>query len=300
MCRRRSIERFRRRSDLGESIATNAWPNCRPSRRGRPYRRLGTRPPRTRRAGQGSNRSRQRSAGTSRRCCTSRPNAARRACRRCGSRCTSSSPATPARARQPSPASSGDCSRGTACSERATSSRSGGATSSAGISGRRRSRPDEKLDEALDGVLFVDEAYALDRGGAPRATPTATRQIETILKRMEDARDRLVVVVGRLPGGDGPIPRHEPRTQEPVHAVPALRRLRPGRSSSRSSCRSPTASTTACRPRRWRVWKAWSATMHAGRDESFGNARDVRTLFESAVGRQAVRLASVGPAGDAG
>ena len=56
----------------------------------------------------------------------------------------------------------------------------------------------EKLDEAADGVLFVDEAYALDRSDTPGDT-YGSEAIETILTRMENARDRLVVVAAGYP-----------------------------------------------------------------------------------------------------
>ena len=50
-----------------------------------------------------------------------------------------------------------------------------------------------KIDEAMDGVLFIDEAYSLasDKFGQ--------ESIDTILKRMEDDRDRLIVVVAGYP-----------------------------------------------------------------------------------------------------
>jgi SpoVK/Ycf46/Vps4 family AAA+-type ATPase len=53
----------------------------------------------------------------------------------------------------------------------------------------------KKCDEAMGGVLFIDEAYALASGSSGKSSNEYGKEaIETILKRMEDDRDKFVVV----------------------------------------------------------------------------------------------------------
>ncbi len=58
--------------------------------------------------------------------------------------------------------------------------------------GQTATKTNAIIDKALDGVLFIDEAYALAQGGD---NDFGKEAISTLLKRMEDDRNRLVVIL---------------------------------------------------------------------------------------------------------
>ena len=142
------------------------------------------------------------------------------------------------------------------------------------------------IRRALDGVLFIDEAYALARDG--ERLDFGDEAIETLLKRMEDHRHRLVVIVAGYP-----------RLMEQfLQSNPGLR------SRFSREIDFPDYSTGELVAIFARFAADSEYTLGDGvpgtlaaifgqteRSDSFGNARFARTLFEQSLNAQALRLA---------
>jgi len=65
-------------------------------------------------------------------------------------------------------------------------------------------KTDKLIDSAMDGVLFIDEAYTLIQSGLSGGDAFGREAVDTLLARMENDRDRLVVIIA---GYDGEINR---------------------------------------------------------------------------------------------
>ena len=153
--------------------------------------------------------------------------------------------------------------------------------------GQTAVKTDRAIRRALDGVLFIDEAYSL--APAHERVDFGAEAIETLLKRMEDYRHRLVVIVagyprlmhGFLDSNPGLRSRFSREINFPDYSTKELLAI----------------------AHRFAAGNEYDLQVEAERElaavfdgvtrtEGFGNARFARTLFEQALNAQALRLAA--------
>ncbi|MEV0040718.1 AAA family ATPase [Streptomyces sp. NPDC050804] len=67
--------------------------------------------------------------------------------------------------------------------------------------GQTAVKANELIDSAIGGVLFVDEAYSLSNSGYTKGDAYGDEALQVLLKRAEDNRDHLVVILAGYPEG---------------------------------------------------------------------------------------------------
>jgi hypothetical protein len=165
--------------------------------------------------------------------------------------------------------------------------RSGLVAEYAGQTGPRTHR---KIDQALDGVLFVDEAYSLAPEGGEDAY--GAEAIQTLLKRMEDDRDRLVVILAGYPDPMDRLLRSNPGLSSRFSRVLAFADYSPVELARifEAMCEKNHFELPGEARGRLLCCLQW---LYDHRDEHFGNGRLVRNLFEDTVRCLANRLSAI-------
>jgi AAA+ superfamily predicted ATPase len=158
----------------------------------------------------------------------------------------------------------------------------------AGYIGQTAKKVDELVTSALDGVLFIDEAYALVPAEGGR--DFGQEAIDILLKRMEDYRDRLVVIVAGYTDEMGAFIESNPGLKSRFNRYFYFNDYEPSELVAifESMARKSHFNLT---PEAQDKLRQLLETLYANRDKNFGNARLVRNLFEKSVERQANRLA---------
>jgi SpoVK/Ycf46/Vps4 family AAA+-type ATPase len=150
------------------------------------------------------------------------------------------------------------------------------------------------VDSALGGVLFVDEAYSLHNEGYSGGDAFGNEAVQTLLKRAEDDRDRLVIVLAGYPAdmdrflrsNPGLSSRFSTRIEFPSYTPDDLVRI-----TGLLSQQAGDSFDLDAEDMLERIFE------HAGRDrriDELGNGRFARSLFERACAHRDVRVVRLG------
>ncbi|NQV01880.1 MAG: AAA family ATPase, partial [Bacteroidia bacterium] len=156
-----------------------------------------------------------------------------------------------------------------------------------GYIGQTAENTDKVVQSALDGVLFIDEAYSLipENGGRD----FGMEAVETLLKRMDDHRDRLVVIVAGYPEEMHRFITSNPGLQSRFVQTFHFADFNPDELFEIFTLICTSNNTTLAEDAVDKL-KRYFAYIFKSRTKSFGNGRKVRNLFEEMIRHQAVRL----------
>lgn len=165
----------------------------------------------------------------------------------------------------------------------------------AGYVGQTAIKVEEIVQQALDGVLFIDEAYTLN----PRTGDKDFGQevIDTLLKRMEDYRERLVVIAAGYPDEMNEFIDSNPGLKSRFSRYFYFEHYTPKELLQIFDVFVDGASFVLTRTARKAVLDLITE-LYEERGRSFGNGRMVRNLFENIIERQANRISRITPLTD--
>jgi SpoVK/Ycf46/Vps4 family AAA+-type ATPase len=160
-----------------------------------------------------------------------------------------------------------------------------GSTLIGGYLGQTRLKTAKVIEQALGGVLFIDEAYSLARTDGQEDS-YGKEAIETILKSMEDHRDDLVVIVAGYPDEMAKFFTSNPGLKSRFNRFINFEDYSPEELLA--------IFEHLAGEKQYRISEgAAEVTVenaYRSRDRNFGNGRFVRNLFESSLQQLAMRI----------
>jgi SpoVK/Ycf46/Vps4 family AAA+-type ATPase len=150
------------------------------------------------------------------------------------------------------------------------------------------------VDSAIGGVLFIDEAYSLHNYGYSGGDAFGTEAVQTLLKRAEDDRDRLVIVLAGYPddmdrflrSNPGLASRFSTRVTFPSYQPADLVRIAGLLAEQAGDMFDPAAVEV--------LGAIFAHACDAGRIDELGNGRFARSLFERACACRDVGVVRLG------
>lgn len=156
-----------------------------------------------------------------------------------------------------------------------------------GYVGQTATNVNKVVDAALDGVLFIDEAYSLTRPDSPG--DFGPEAVTELLKRMEDDRTRLAVIVAGYPKEMGEFLESNTGLKSRFSETISFADYGPAELVDIFVWFAKGADYGLDDDARAAALEVLGA-MHAVRDRYFANARAARNLFDDVIGHQAERL----------
>jgi AAA+ superfamily predicted ATPase len=159
-----------------------------------------------------------------------------------------------------------------------------------GYVGQTAIKTQEVIDKAMDGVLFIDEAYTLNVGKGEN--DFGQEAVDTLLKAMEDNRDRMIVIVAGyeepmdefLDSNPGLKSRFNKYIRFDDYSPEQLIKILEGMCSGKDYKLSPEARTAAIE---------YFDNCLKTQEENFANAREVRNFLEKAITNHATRVVGI-------
>ncbi len=165
----------------------------------------------------------------------------------------------------------------------------------AGYVGQTAIKVDEIVQKAMDGVLFIDEAYTLSP--AMSGNDFGQEAVDAILKRMEDHRERFAVIVAGYPDEMKRFINSNPGLKSRFSRYFYFDHYDPDELLDIFEIFAGNVEFKLSEDASEKLGKL-IAVFYDRRDRTFGNGRFVRNVFEKIVERQSNRLASVTPLTD--